>query len=201
MHSWYWIALEPHFPWRNDRHRAATILEVYKPRPPRRPVARCVQWRPLRCSLPVSADKAGKELAVGARHRFAPPKRAFYYQKGASKRLNGAYITASRKQIKALWWSDPNWGVRRSSTPGPICRTAKLCTDNVQLEEAPQVATSRRLCPLALLLNAKSLRYCVEDVSLTQRLRQFLLIEILQVFEIVGAGHEFKQLFLGRVSV
>jgi hypothetical protein len=49
-------------------------------------------------------------MAVGARHRFAPLKRAFHYQKGASKRLNGACITALSKQIKALWWSDPNCG-------------------------------------------------------------------------------------------
>lgn len=47
-------------------------------------------------------------MALGTRHRFAPLKRAFYYQKGASKRLNGAHITAVRKQIKALWWFDPN---------------------------------------------------------------------------------------------
>ena len=53
-------------------------------------------------------DKAGKEMAVGARYRFASLKRAFYYQEGASKRMNGGSITALRKQIKALWWSDPN---------------------------------------------------------------------------------------------
>jgi hypothetical protein len=56
----------------------------------------------------MSRDEAGKELAVGARHRFVPLKRAFYCQKGASKRLNGAYITVLRKQIKASRWSDPN---------------------------------------------------------------------------------------------
>jgi hypothetical protein len=47
-------------------------------------------------------------MAVGTRHRFAPLKRAFYYQKGTHKRLNGACFTALRKHIKALWWSDPN---------------------------------------------------------------------------------------------
>ena len=39
------------------------------------------------------ADKAGKEMAPGAQHRFAPLERAFYCQKGASKRLNEAYTT------------------------------------------------------------------------------------------------------------
>jgi hypothetical protein len=56
----------------------------------------------------VNTDKGGKETSVGARHRFAPLKRAYCYQKGAFKPLNGAYIAALSKQFKALWWSDPN---------------------------------------------------------------------------------------------
>jgi hypothetical protein len=54
-------------------------------------------------------DKAGKEMTLGARHRFAPLKRAFRYQKGTSKRLNGAYMATLFQQIKRLRWSDPNY--------------------------------------------------------------------------------------------
>jgi hypothetical protein len=59
---------------------------------------------PLVAAVGQVADNAGngKEMAVRARRRFAPLKRAFYSPKGASKRLNGACMAALCQQIKTL---------------------------------------------------------------------------------------------------
>ena len=49
-----------------------------------------------------------KEMAVGAWYRFVSLERAFYCQKGASKRLNEVCNAPFLQQINELRWPDPN---------------------------------------------------------------------------------------------
>jgi hypothetical protein len=54
-------------------------------------------------------DIAGREMAMGTRHRIARStlERAIFCGKVASTRWNGVYFTGSHLTIKASWWSDP----------------------------------------------------------------------------------------------
>jgi len=63
---------------------------------------------PIVAAVDEVPDKAGKEMTLGAWHRFAPLKRAFYCQKGASKRLNEVCNAPFLQQINELRWPDPN---------------------------------------------------------------------------------------------